>query len=191
VLSLLKGRKFGQYDLRLKVLVKPEYDKNIQRYSKGIYFALKENKYGFVDTRNKPLTEFTYDQVIYWTDSVALVQSGKVWSLLNFRTGKVVVPSISDVDVIRDESSEKIYRIRQGNSFGVISNRAGLIIPVKFTDLVNVGSPRQPVYFTEKHVEEASLYVVIYYDARGKFIRKEVYEQDDYEQIYCSKQVAR
>jgi hypothetical protein len=191
VMSLLKGGKFGQYDLQLKQLVKPEYDKNIQGYSEGIYFVLKNGKHGLIDAKNKPLTEFTYDQVIYWTDSVALVQSGKIWSLLNFRTGKVIAPSISDVDVIRNEGPEKIYRIRQGNSYGVISNRAGTIIPVKFTDLVNIGSARQPVYFTEKHVEEASLYVVIYYDARGKFIRKEVYEQDDYERIYCSKQVAR
>jgi hypothetical protein len=89
--------------------------------------------------------------------------------------------------MIRDDSGEKIYRIRQGNSYGVISNRAGTIIPVKFTDLVNVGSTQHPVYFTEKHVEEAALYVVIYYNAQGKFIMKEVYEQDDYERIYCSK----
>lgn len=191
VVSLLQGRKFGQYDLRLKQLVKPEYDRNIQRYSKGVYFALKNNGYGFIDAKNKAFTEFVYDQVIYWRDSVALVRAGKDWSLLNFRSGRVVAPSISEVDVISDDADEKVYRIRQGNSYGVISSRAGAVIPVKFTDLVNVGSPRQPVYFTEKHVEEAALYVVIYYDAQGKFIRKEVYEQDDYEQIYCSKQVAR
>jgi hypothetical protein len=187
VLSLLKGGKFGQYDINTKQLIKPEYSKNIQRYTKGIYLGVKANKYGFVDARNKPLTDFTFDEVIPWTDSVALVASGKVWTLLNFRSGKVVSLPISEVKMIRDDSGEKIYRIRQGNSYGVISNRAGTIIPVKFTDLVNVGSTQHPVYFTEKHVEEAALYVVIYYNAQGKFIMKEVYEQDDYERIYCSK----
>jgi hypothetical protein len=59
------------------------------------------------------------------------------------------------------------------------------MIPIKFTDLVNVGSPANPVFFTEKHVEEASLFVVIYYDQSGKLIRREVYEHDEYERIYC------
>jgi hypothetical protein len=62
-----------------------------------------------------------------------------------------------------------------------------VIIPVKFSDLVNVGSAEVPLYFTEKHVEEASLFVVIYYDHAGKILRREVYEQDDYERIYCHK----
>ena len=69
----------------------------------------------------------------------------------------------------------------------MVSNRHGVIIPVNFTDIVNVGSPDVPVYFTEKHVPEASIFVVIYYDHSGNFLRKEVYEQEDYERIYCNK----
>jgi hypothetical protein len=57
---------------------------------------------------------------------------------------------------------------------------------VSFSDIINVGSPAQPLYFTEKHVEEASIFVVIYYDSAGKMLRREIYEQDDYEKIYCS-----
>jgi hypothetical protein len=35
-------------------------------------------------------------------------------------------------------------------------------------------------------VEEASVFVVIYYDRNGKFLRREVYQEaDDYEKIYC------
>jgi hypothetical protein len=55
-----------------------------------------------------------------------------------------------------------------------------------FSDIVNVGSSEIPLYFTEKHVEEASLFVVIYYTHQGVMLRKEVYEQEDYDKIYCS-----
>jgi hypothetical protein len=49
-----------------------------------------------------------------------------------------------------------------------------------------VGSADEPLYFTEKHVSEASVFVVIYYDKNGKMLRREVYEEaDDYEKIYC------
>ena len=69
----------------------------------------------------------------------------------------------------------------------MISNRRGVVIPIKFSDIVNVGSPESPVYFTEKHVPEASIFVVIYYDAKGILLRKDVYEHDDYDRIYCSR----
>ena len=187
VLSLLKGKKFGQYTLASKKLIKPEYDKNIQLYSNGVYTGLKDGKFGFLDASNKPLTGFSFQSLHYWTDSVALVEQDKSWLLLNVHSGKPVSQPYLEIKAIRDDSFERIYRVRQGNNYGVISSAKGTVIPVRFTDLVNVGSAENPVYFTEKHVEEASLYVVIYYDSKGKLIRREVYEQDDYERIYCSK----
>jgi hypothetical protein len=55
-----------------------------------------------------------------------------------------------------------------------------------FTDIINLGSKDDPLYFTEKHVEEASIFVVIYYDRNGKLIRRQAYEPEEYEKIYCS-----
>jgi hypothetical protein len=76
--------------------------------------------------------------------------------------------------------------IQQDNNFGVISNLSGVVIPATFSDILNVGSADEPLYFTEKHVEEASLFVVIYYDEKGKFLYREAYEIEDYERIYCT-----
>jgi hypothetical protein len=75
--------------------------------------------------------------------------------------------------------------VKKDNLMGVMSTRRGIVIPLNFSDIINVGSPETPMYFTEKHVHEASLFVVIYYDDQGRFLRKEVYEQDDYDKIYC------
>jgi hypothetical protein len=94
---------------------------------------------------------------------------------------------IRDIRVVRDSPQEKLFIIQQNGDVGVISNKKGIVIPLKFSDIVNVGSPDLPVYFTEKHVAEASLFVVIYYDHQGKLLRREVYEQDDYDRIYCNK----
>jgi hypothetical protein len=82
---------------------------------------------------------------------------------------------------------EKIAIIQKDKSFGVISNRRKVVIPVTFTDIINLGSADEPLYFTEKHIAEASLYIVIYYDASGNMLRKEIYEDAaDYDKIYCS-----
>ena len=69
----------------------------------------------------------------------------------------------------------------------MLSNKRGTVIPISFSDLVNLGPADEPIYFTEKHVTEASIFVVIYYDGNGKLIRREVYDDsEEYEKIYCS-----
>jgi hypothetical protein len=114
------------------------------------------------------------------------VRRNKLWEMLNLFTGTVELSDIREVRPVRETASEKIYIMNQNNLFGVLSSVRGKIIPFSFSDLVNVGSAEEPLYFTEKHVSEASVFVVIYYDRNGKMLRREVYEEaDDYEKIYC------
>jgi hypothetical protein len=88
--------------------------------------------------------------------------------------------------MIRDSPDEKLAIVQQDAAYGVLSNKRGTVIPLSFSDLVNLGSSEEPLYFTEKHVSEAAVFVVIYYDKNGKFLRSEVYEEsEDYEKIYC------
>ncbi|HZX74971.1 MAG TPA: hypothetical protein VFE57_11150, partial [Cyclobacteriaceae bacterium] len=68
---------------------------------------------------------------------------------------------------------------------GVVSNVHGVVLPSNFSSIANVGSAEAPLYFAEKHVEEAEIYVVIYYDQHGKLIRRQVYEEDEYDKIVC------
>ena len=114
------------------------------------------------------------------------MKKNALWSLIDIESQRTVFDRIKSIKFIRNTSEEKLAIIDHDKKFGVISNRHGVIIPLNFSDVVNVGSPEDPIYFTEKHVEEASVFVVIYYDGAGKFLRKEVYEADDYERIYCN-----
>jgi hypothetical protein len=107
--------------------------------------------------------------------------------LYNFYKKTADVIAISEIKTIKDTPEEKLIIINKEGNYGVVSSKEGIVIPIKFSDIVNVGSKDKPMYFTEKHVQEASIFVVIYYDSAGKMLRKEVYEQDDYERIYCDK----
>ena len=91
-----------------------------------------------------------------------------------------------DYSFVSDTPAEKVAIVHQDLHYGVISNRRGEIIPPNFSDIINVGSDEEPLYFAEKNVEEAGIYVVIYYDKNGKFLRKQVYEESEYERIYCN-----
>lgn len=186
MISLLRSVKFGYYDVSRKRLVKPEYSKNVVPYNQHVLTAFKDRQYGFIGWDNKPLSNFEFGEIRYWNDSAALVKKNSQWMIYEIQSKKVLFDKIRDYQLIRDMPDEKLAIIHQENNYGVLSCKKGIVIPITFSDIVNVGSSEVPLYFTEKHVEEASLFVVIYYTHHGVMLRKEVYEQEDYDKIYCS-----
>ena len=183
--SLLKGKKFGWYDGTTKLLIKPTFDRNLKSYSKSIYLAFREKGYGFIQPNGKPLGAFEWEEIQYWNDSTAWVKKNFQWSLLEIYSQKVKLGKVKDFSVVCDLPAEKIYILHQENAFGVISNRRGIVVPMQYSDIVNLGSKEVPLYFTERHIEEAGISVVVYYDSHGKIIRKQAMEADEFEKIYC------
>jgi hypothetical protein len=178
--------QFGLFSVKGGKLINPEYGKNIVQYNGEVLTGYKQGAWGFIDWQNKPIGKFEFEEIQYWNDSLALVKKDAEWMMMDIKKRLVVFGGIKTVKYIRDSPEEKLVIVNIDGKFGVLSNIKGVVIPINFTDLVNVGSADAPVFFTEKHVEEASVFVVIYYSGAGKFLRKEVYEADDYERIYCS-----
>ncbi|MCK6618752.1 MAG: WG repeat-containing protein [Cyclobacteriaceae bacterium] len=186
-IPVLKDKKFGMAELNQRRQIKPEYEKNLVRYNTQHLIATKGNLSGLIGWDNKPVLPFEYEEIRYWNDSTALLKKNFQWILYNFIEKKKLIDRIRDFTWIRDTETEKLLIIRQDNYYGVIHNRKGYTLPATYTDIINLGSVTQPLYFTEKYVEEASIYVVIYYDSNGKLLRRQVFEADNYDKIYCSR----
>jgi outer membrane protein assembly factor BamD (BamD/ComL family) len=185
VMSLLKSSKFGLYDYGRKMEIHPAYGKNLIPYNSKIVVAYRNDLYGFIGWDNKAISKFEFKEIRYWNDTTALVKKD-TWMLYEIKTRSVVMDRIKDFKMIRDEPTEKLAIIYQDANHGVLHNHNGIIIPISYSDIINVGSRAEPLYFTEKHIEEASVFVVIYYDAQGQFLRKEIYDPEDYDRIYCN-----
>lgn len=187
VVSLLKNKKFGAYHIHHKRLIKPQYDRNVLPYTANLISTFKNGYYGFLGWDNKPVSDFVFDEIKYWDDSTALVRKASYWNFYEIFSKKNTESNLRNIIMIRDAADEKIAIIQKENNYGVVSNRRNVIIPVTFTDIINVGSTELPLYFTEKHIREASLYIVIYYDEHGNMLRKEIYDEAaDYDKIYCT-----
>lgn len=186
VVQVLNDKKFGLLDVVHHKVIKAEYDKNVMTYNSAKLIAGKNGLYGLIGWDNKLTTPIEFEEIQYWNDSSALVKKNFNWILYNFVEKRIVMDKIKTFKWVLNAEQEKIMIVQQENSYGVMSSRRGAFIPATFTDIVNLGSATVPLYFTEKHVEEASIFVVIYYDKNGVQLRKQVYETDDYERIYCS-----
>jgi hypothetical protein len=167
-------------------MVKPGYDKNLSLYNKQLIVAYKDGHYGLIGWDGKPLSKFEFDEILYWNDTAALVKRNYEWMLYDIANEQILLKGIKNYKTVSDFANEKVLIIQQENNFGVISSTRGDVIPSNFTLIKNVGSAEEPMYFTEKHVEEASIFVVIYYNKNGALLKRYVYEEEDYEKIYCS-----
>jgi hypothetical protein len=183
---VLKDRKFGMLDVVNRKEIKPQYEKNIVRFNNQYLIAFRGGYCGLIDWNNKSVTPFEYEEIRYWSDSSALVRKNYQWMVYNFIEKKIIADKIRKFTWLRETNGDKLAIVQQENSYGVLSNRKGFILQPTFSDIINLGSSARPLYFTEKHVEEASIYVVIYYDENGQLLRRQVFENDDYERIYCS-----
>lgn len=182
--SLLQDRKFGLFNLKTQRLIKPEYDRNLVPYGDRFLVAHKGG-YGFITTASEPISDFEFDDIQYWNDSSAWVKKDMSWSIYSIKDRRIVLSKVRKFQPISKTTGETIVKVQKENYFGVVSNRRGIIVSPTFTDVVNLGSDEKPFYFTEKRVEEAGIYVIIYYNDRGVLVRKQVLEDTEYEKIYC------
>lgn len=185
IVSLLKDNKFGLFNISKRKLIKPSFERNVLLYDEVRLLAFKDGYYGFIDWQAKPLGKFEFEEIQRWNDSVAIVKRNFQWSLYEVETQKILMSKIKGFHLVGEDSDEKTIVIHKENSFGVQSNRRGEIIPASYTDIINLGTAEDPLYFAEKHIEEAGIYVIIYFDREGKSIRKQVFEEDEYVKIYC------
>lgn len=189
VVSVLKNKKFGAYQVDSRRFIKPQYDRNLIPYGSSALITFKDGRYGLLGWDNKAVSHFDYEEIMYWNDSLALVRQAGLWNLFDMVSRKLTETRLSSINIIHDDAGEKIAIVEKDKNFGVISSRGMVVIPITFSDVINLGSGEAPLYFTEKHIDEASLYIVIYYDHSGNMLRKEIYDDaGDYDRIYCSNQ---
>jgi hypothetical protein len=183
--SLLNNKKFGIYNKRMGIYLKPAYDRLLKPFNDQYLIAYKDGGYGLINVQGDPVTDFNYDEIIYWNDTSFLGKSEEYWNVTNIKASEIVIAEIRDFDLLNDDE-EKLILFRKEEQFGIVSSTEGLIIDPTFNDILNIGSEQEPIYFTEKYVSEAEFYIVIYYNSKGEIIRKQVFTGEEYDKIYCN-----
>ncbi|MDA0194072.1 MAG: WG repeat-containing protein [Bacteroidetes bacterium] len=184
--NILSKGKFGAYDLSKKILIKPNYLKRIEKYASNYLVALKEDGYGFLNREGEELSEFIFSQVEFWNDSISLVKQNGLWNLYSIPDEEIIVEGIREYEYLKSDVTEKLAYFYTSTGFGVFSNVRGEIMAPTYNDIINLGSPDNPLYFAEKHIPEADFYIVVYADANGDTVKSQAYREEEYEKILCA-----
>lgn len=185
VSTLING-KFGIFNHQKGVFLSAKYQKALVPFGKFYFVGTKGKALGLVNLKNEDVTGYKFEEIRDWNDSVALVKQDEIWHLYDIKNDNYVYSGISEFKVLRDDDQEKILLITKDNHSGILSNVHGEVVGPTFNDIINIGSPEMPLYFAEKYIREAEFYVVIYYNAKGKILRKQIFtDVAEYEKIYC------
>lgn len=184
-LSLLKDKKLGLYDLSTRTLIKPAYERNLQHYHADWFVAFKNGAWGFIRNGMKENPEFLFEEVQYWNDTAAWVKDGS-WKIYNFSRDEILFDDVQSFEYVSRTAGEHIVIVKQANTYGVLSNVNGVVIAPSFSLIINLGSAETPLYFAEKFIAEANLYVIVYYSAKGELLRREALEEEDYDRLVCT-----
>ena len=183
--SLLFNRKFGLYRMPGKIAINTRYDRNIIAYNEQLLVAHKNGGFGLIKNDGRAISEFDYKEIHYWNDTTALFKEGENWLFYNLVEKEPALENLSSVFFLKNTQEESLAVVATPEGKGVFSSVHGEIIPPTFNDIINLGTAAIPIYFAEKHVSEADYYVVVYFDATGNIIKKQAYDAEDYEYIYC------
>lgn len=183
--SLLREKKFGWFDARSGSLMKPLYDRNVKPYNAKLWLAFRDNGYGFVQPDGKPLGPYAWEDVNVWSDSVAWVKQGGTWKLIEILTQKIKLDNVRSFKIISENAPEKLAIVQQEKAYGVVSSRRGVVVPIQYTDVINLGTRELPLYYSERFITEAGITVIVYFDHRGKTVRSQALEADELEKITC------
>jgi hypothetical protein len=183
--SILHQGKFGIFSKEKKTKIEPEYEVNLYPYNRHLLIAVKNTKQGLISLENKVCIPFQYEEIKFWTDSIALVKDEKTWKLLDIYNKNIIYDQIDNFWVAHKSGANTTMIIQKNNEFGVINSIMGEIIPPTYNDLINLGNDENPVYFAEKKVAEAGFFVVVYLNKNGEIIRRQAFTDEEYDNIYC------
>lgn len=183
--SILDKGKVGVINPDKNVNIAPFYDKLIEPYADTVLIAADANYKGFITIDNKELTAFEFDEIEYYTDTVALTRIEDEWLLYNIGQDEALLEGILEYEHIHNEPDRKTLLIKTASGKGLYSLVQGELVEPTYTDIKVLGTPEDPIYFAMKLVAEADIYIVIYFDKNGNKLFTQSFREDEYFRIAC------
>ena len=185
LLSVFTDRKFGLFSKQDSVNIPMMYNKHLQQISDTLFIAQLENKTGIVNKENETILPFQYSAIIPWNDTLVFVKMGYRQAIVNLQTKRTLVDQLSGWEPMFENKDEQFIKLMRNGQYGIFSSKKGLILDATFSEVSNIGTNLAPVYKAEKYIDEADLYILLYYNRDATLFKKLVLSADQYKALNC------
>ncbi|MEQ6118226.1 WG repeat-containing protein [Reichenbachiella sp. MALMAid0571] len=187
IAPVLYNGRFGAYNFNNRVLISLKFDEKLKPYNDQLLITKSRGKKGLYNIENENILDNEYDEILYWTDSVALVKSTEEWALYDIYSNKALFSGMLDFEYVSKRGQNTIIKYRTKTGMGVYSMKNGELFEPTFNDIINLGTEEVPFYLCEKSIREAGYYVAVYKNSTGETVRTQAYREEEYQRIVCEK----
>lgn len=185
IAPVLYNGRFGAYNFNNRVLISLKFDEKLKPYNDHLLITKSRGKKGLYNIENENIVDNEYDEILYWTDSIAMVKSTGEWTLYDIYGNKPLFSGMSDFEYITKNEQDTVIKFRTKTGMGVYSMQRGELFEPTFNDIINLGTEQVPFYFCEKSIREAGYYVAVYKNGTGETVRTQAYREEEYQKIVC------
>jgi TolA-binding protein len=184
IFNLLKNNQFGSFHPQTKKLIKPSFDSNLRSYNDDQWLtARKKNLWGFLQSDGKPHTDFRFDEIEFWNDSLALIKVAGKQSLYSIPRKKGVLENITSLDKVETESG-KMAIVRTQGLYGVLHTDGSVIIPPQYEE-IGWQELNNLVLFIALKPAEQDKRQVLFYSSAGKVLNSVITSKEAAFKLLC------
>ena len=188
LISVFADRQFGLFSLKDSVDIPLVYSKHLQKISDTLFIAKQGDQMGVINGQNKKVLPFRYSDITVWNDSLVFVSIGYRLAIVNLNTRRTLVDQLSGWEPMYENEEASIIKILRNAQYGIFGNKSGLMLDATFSDISNIGTELAPVYLAEKYIDEAELYILLYYNQDAELFKKLVLSAEQYEALQCNRE---
>ncbi|MGB3619565.1 MAG: hypothetical protein WBA12_15710, partial [Catalinimonas sp.] len=141
-------------------------------------------RWGVIDRRERARVPFAYDEILPWRADTVWVRDQSRWQQFDLKTGEVADTVVYEGLRPWPGEGDAVVRVARAGRYGVYSRNRGLVVPVAYEDVIDLGLPGRPLYFAARQ-HAPGQYEVIYYDGRGQQVSRSVVDEATYDALVC------
>lgn len=183
MIFLLDKNKIGCFDLKRNVIFMPKYESRLEKI--GEYYAAKlDGKYGLFDHEEQPILNFSYDEIYLWNDTSFRVKNENLYDFINTEE-ESLLSEIELMSKLTATEEQEVWKFVKDGKYGLMSTKNGILLAPEFTDIFNIGTQKNPLFFADQHLNKAGFHVVSYVDEMGSLVFSKAYSIDEFDKILC------
>ena len=123
------------------ILVRKEDYKDIESFGEGYFKLKRDDKWGILDSKLKPITPFKYDKIKDFDENgLCKVKIGKLMGLVNKQGVEQVPVEYEDIELLYDEENHqndtRYYKAVLNKKWGIIDSNNNPITQFKYDDII-------------------------------------------------------
>ena len=123
------------------ILVRKEDYKDIESFGEGYFKLKRDDKWGILDSKLKPITPFKYDKIKDFDENgLCEVKIGKLMGLVNKQGVEQVPVEYEDIELLDDEENHqndtRYYKAVLNKKWGIIDSNNNPITQFKYDDII-------------------------------------------------------